>query len=135
MWESHAEFGSLMEQKWHGHKCISMHELENKLKDFSGDLTAWGRDTFGNVRRETRELKKRLEVLRARLDRLGPSHEKLKIVKRLMELNHREEVMWRQRARIQWLAEGDRNSLFSTFERVRERKGTVLPSSGEPMGL
>jgi hypothetical protein len=122
MWESHAEFGSLMEQKWQGNTCLSMHELENRLRDISGDLTAWGRDTFGSVRRETRDLRNRLEVLRGRPDRLRPSHEELKIVERLMELNHREEVMWRQRARIQWLAEGDRNYRFFHLRASKRKK-------------
>jgi hypothetical protein len=99
-----------------------MHELENRLRDISGDLTAWGRDTFGSVRRETRDLRNRLEVLRGRPDRLRPSHEELKIVERLMELNHREEVMWRQRARIQWLAEGDRNYRFFHLRASKRKK-------------
>ena len=31
---------------------------------------------------------------------------------RIVELCFREEIMWRQRARIQWLSEGDSNSKF-----------------------
>jgi hypothetical protein len=59
---------------------------------------------------------------KASIERLAPSHEELKIVERLMELNQREEVMWRQRARIQWLAEGDRNSRFFHLRASKRKK-------------
>lgn len=44
--------------------------------------------------------------------RTGPSHAELKISEKIMKLNHRDEVMWRQRSRILWLTAGDRNTRF-----------------------
>lgn len=44
--------------------------------------------------------------------RAGPTHEEIKIADRIVELNHREEIMWRQRSRIMWLTAGDRNTRF-----------------------
>jgi hypothetical protein len=64
------------------------------------------------VRRELKELKLELAELRAAPDRVGPSHREIKIVDRIVELQHREETMWRQRSRIQWLSEGDKNTRF-----------------------
>jgi hypothetical protein len=98
-----------------------MQEMEGKLKGLSGSLAAWRRDRFDHVRREIKQLKADLERLRARPDSVGPSHEEVKIVERLMELNHQEEVMWRQRLCIQWLAEGDCNTRFFHL-RVSKRK-------------
>jgi hypothetical protein len=49
------------------------------------------------VRRELKELKSKLAELRVAPDRVGPSHRELKIVERLVELQHREETMWQQR--------------------------------------
>jgi hypothetical protein len=73
------------------------------------------------VRREIKALKAELERLRGLPDRIGPSYEELKIIERLLEHNHKEEVMWRQRARIQWLAEGDKNTHF-LYIRASKRK-------------
>ena len=38
-----------------------------------------------------------------------------------MELNHREEIMWKQRSKITWLTEGDRNTRFFHL-RVSQRR-------------
>lgn len=64
------------------------------------------------MRKKIRDLKVELETLRGRPGRVGPDHRKLKITENLVELYHREETMWRQQSRIQWLSEGDRNTHF-----------------------
>jgi hypothetical protein len=57
---------------------------------------------FGNVRKELIELNKKLEELRSVLNRSRPSHAEIKIADRIVELSHREEVMWHQCSRIMW---------------------------------
>jgi hypothetical protein len=99
-----------------------MHGLERKLKGLSQSLSEWGRDTFGSVRRELRDLRRQLTYLRSASDRIGPSYQELKVIERIVELQHREEVMWRQRSRIQWLAEGDRNTRFFHLRASKRKK-------------
>jgi len=54
-----------------------------------------------------------LKRLKLDADRVGgPSHAEIKVVEEIMELNHREKIMWKQRSRIMWLTEGDRNTRF-----------------------
>jgi hypothetical protein len=46
------------------------------------------------VQSEIRDLIRELDSLRADPLRTGPTHAEIKIVDRLVELNHREETMW-----------------------------------------
>jgi hypothetical protein len=102
MWETHSEFKPMLEHVWtEGEKCSSMHGLQEKLASLSSSLSTWGSSTFGHVRKEIRQLKQELEQFRADPLRVGPSYEELKVATRLVELQHREEIMWRQRSRVQ----------------------------------
>lgn len=59
-------------------------------------LSGWEKNTFGHVKRELRRLEKESEKLRNEPHRSGPTHAELKIVEKVLELHHREELMWKQ---------------------------------------
>jgi hypothetical protein len=97
MWESHEDFVPSLERAWHQlGKATTLGELQEKIKSVTGSLQQWGARTFGCVHWESHDLHSKLERLHVAPSRTGPSHEESKIVDRLVELDHREEVMWRQ---------------------------------------
>jgi hypothetical protein len=123
MWETHTDFSSTLADSWRRDgEATSVHELQAKLKEVSNHLVKWNRTTFGNVRDELWRLNKELEFMQQDHQRLGPSHAKLKVVERIRELNYREELMWRQRSRVMWLAAGDRNTCFFHLNRITRWK-------------
>jgi hypothetical protein len=86
MWETHQDFIPTVEASWTANTCNSMHGPERKLKGLSGALAMWGRETFGSIRKQLKELRQLLTHLRSRPDRVSPSHQELKVVERLVEL-------------------------------------------------
>ncbi|XP_073353561.1 uncharacterized protein [Aegilops tauschii subsp. strangulata] len=101
MWERHPELHSFIETNWNGKpKGLSANEVRDKLKDLSEKLYSWDRHTFGNVKKEIKQLTKQLEVLKNVLGRTEPSHLEIKVVDRLVELYHMEEILSRQRSRV-----------------------------------
>jgi hypothetical protein len=66
----------------------------------AGICSTWGLDTFGGVRKEIRELRKKLVLLRSDPNRVGLTHEERKVEERIAKLGYREEIMWCQRAQV-----------------------------------
>ena len=113
MWERDPRFSDVVAEAWNSNgKAQSVVALSEKLSYVAGRLRKWGRTTFGAVRTELRLLRMKLAELRALPDRTGPSPEEERVEARMAELCLREEIMWRQWARVQWLAEGDNNTKF-----------------------
>ena len=81
--------------------------LSRKLGDLSTSLQEWSGATIGNVAKTIKKLEKELAVLQNDPRRLAPSHAEIKTSDRLVELYHMEEIMQRQRSRVDWLTDGD----------------------------
>ena len=113
MWERDPGFGDTVTDAWNATgRASTVADLSQKLASVAGTLQRWGRTTFGAVRAELRTLRTQLQDLRAMPSRVGPSDEEKRVEAQMTELCLREEIMWRQRARIQWLTEGDSNTKF-----------------------
>ena len=90
----------------------SVESLHAKLQGLSADLTNWEHTHFGSVRQEIDQLKRQLQILRQIPGRTGPGHAELNVTDRMVELFHREEILWRQRARLDWLGEMDKTGPY-----------------------
>lgn len=135
MWESHENFIPWMSNAWQEEeKAMTMCELQRKLAAVTRKLDGWGRTIFGHVRMELKCLKEELEKLQSNPSRTGPSHKEIKIIDRIVELNHREEVMWQQRSRITWLTAGDKNTRFFHLWAIQGRRKNSITKLKRPDG-
>ena len=112
MWERDPSLFECVSEGWKATPAESVHALKEKLGELASDLSTWDREKFGSVRQEIKYLKGQVEMLRSQPARLAPSHAEVKVMDRLVELYHREEILWRQRARLDWLVHGDKNTYF-----------------------
>jgi hypothetical protein len=117
------EFAPMIKNAWQDNGGSHMlMELNQKLKNMAGQLSGWGRNTFGQVSLELHRLKEELERMHADPLRMGPSHAEIKVTDRIVELKHREEIMWQQRSRIQWLTVEDKNTKKSSSSKSEEEE-------------
>jgi hypothetical protein len=89
----------------------SLHSTWSTLQQVAGSLKSWSREAFGAIRKKIQRLEHRLKHLRMSATGLDQP-EIRKLEKDLCEMFEREEIMARQRSRVDWLREGDRNTSF-----------------------
>lgn len=74
------------------------------------------------------QLRAELERVRGQSIGTGPSSEERRLMKQISELLSREEVMEKQRSRIEWLGEGDRNTAFFQAKSKERARGNRIDS-------
>ncbi|KAM1239603.1 hypothetical protein ACFX2J_045019 [Malus domestica] len=124
MWAKEEECRRIVESCWNRQSpgnAISRWQF--RINDCRSKLTSWSK----------RKFKHRSEAIAVLMDQLGelqlnwgPNREEiLKLTIEVDLLREQEESFWKQRSRINWLREGDANTLFfhqSTLHRRRRNK-------------
>ncbi|KAK1613008.1 hypothetical protein QYE76_036681 [Lolium multiflorum] len=105
-----------------------MHTACAHLKTMAGSLKDWSVSTFGSVRREITRRERSLRSLRNSPSTDRSMAEEKRVQRQLCELFEREEVMDRQRSRVEWLREGDRNPAFFHSKATARRKTNKIES-------
>ena len=89
-----------------------MFATTTKLKRCKKRLKSWSRDHFGNVKNQIKRVKEKLWHAEEVSTRSGDHEEVIQLKKELNVLHDKEEKMWQQRSRVQWLKNGDQNTKF-----------------------
>lgn len=110
---SHEGCENIIREAWTQHHPVGspLFRLFEKIKFCRGQLVAWSRDVFGNIKHKLEAKQRALEELAGR----GYGDNLVEINKvrgEINELIHQEDIFWRQRSRAIWLPAGDKNTKF-----------------------
>jgi hypothetical protein len=128
MWTKHENYEDMIASAWEnsGMEAQGINGLWTKLHNMSAEMKRWSFETFSSVRAELKSLRGKLEVARVQEIVSGSSLEVREIEKKLHDLYEREEIMYHQRSRQEWLKAGDRNTrYFQNRASHRKRKNMV----------
>ena len=129
-WASHGQFEDVIKLNW-----SSDIPIVPKLTNLANALSSWNKEVFGNLYRRKRKIWARIEGIQKQLATGGPSH-LLKLERKLrQELDltlDQIATMWFQKARVDQIRDGDRNTrYFHTTTVIRRRFNRVTALRNE----
>lgn len=104
--------------------------LQHKLKNLKTKIKEWKGYSMRGSGEAVKVLEADLQNVMSRLEVEGPSNElriqRIEILGALWDNFRREESIWRQKSRLRWLKEGDKNtSFFHSICRARQSRKSI----------
>uniref|UniRef100_A0A2N9I0P4 Reverse transcriptase domain-containing protein n=1 Tax=Fagus sylvatica TaxID=28930 RepID=A0A2N9I0P4_FAGSY len=136
IWLSDLSCRDLVNQAWkHDVRVDSMAIVHDKIRNCRKHLRSWSKNHFANISRELIKKKAWLKEVES-LSRRGGDHSRAKVLKHEVTLLYgREEKMWRQRSRNNWLRCGDRNTRFFHQSATQRRRQNFIESLQDNNGV
>lgn len=125
------EFPELVKESWR-EALVRGGNLVEKLRACSRQIMNWNKTRFGNVQKRIKEIKMELEHVQQMERTVHVENMEAKLCTELDEWLAREELMWRQRSRADWLHSGDRNTtIFHARASQRKKKNNISKLEGD----
>ncbi|XP_057790955.1 uncharacterized protein LOC131008071 [Salvia miltiorrhiza] len=118
MWLTHQDFREFVKASWHANISINCPLLKVmvKLKRLRSSLKSWNKEVFGHVDVDINQMQMDLERIQTRISTEGYSDtlfdEEVEAQARLSTKLLRKDLLLKQKSRIRWLNDGDRNTSF-----------------------
>jgi len=102
-----------------------MSKFQQKLKHLKGAIKKWNHNTFGNIFKAQAMLSAEMKRIQQTIITARRTEELTKqeqdIESKILERDKQEETLWRQKSRIRWLKNGEKNTNFFHKTTVQRR--------------
>eukprot|EP00253_Pinus_taeda_P004448 PITA_04448 len=127
-WLTHPDFEELVRSTWlnfNPTEGTRMSRFQQKLKHLKGAIKRWNHNTFGNIFKAQATPNLEMKKIQQTIITEGRTEELTKqeqdIESRILERAKQEETLWRQKSRIRWLKNGEKNTKFFHKTTVQRR--------------
>lgn len=134
-WLLHPDCGQLISNSWATNVTgSSSFKVTTKLRNLSFQLKSWAKTHFSNISRRIQELEKKLLSLQHQITDEDLREEELSTRRQLTHLLKCDQEHWAQRAKLNWIKNGDRNNKFFhamvKHRRSKNRIHALLDNNG-----
>nr|POF09760.1 hypothetical protein CFP56_21398 [Quercus suber] len=111
MWTTHPSCKNVVQQAWSSNTVGSRaYHLMHKVTMVRKDFIQWNREVFGKIDKEIQQKMKQLQDLHNNITLVNDISKERMLREDIETLLQREEMMWAQKARSDWILKGDRNT-------------------------
>jgi hypothetical protein len=142
-WETHKKCRQIIEEVWKDPSCDEnpWRSLFNHMEGCKNNLLGWQLKDMGRPKREFEAKCKKLASLQG--EGYNPDvRQASELQRELQGQLEQEELRWRQRAKMNWLVNGDRNSKYfhacanqrrkaNTIKKIRDESGCIWETQAE----
>ena len=102
-------------------------KLQHKLNNVRKRAIEWNRTIFGKIEKELKEKQQDLQEIQDNIQTMADVRKERQLREEIEMLMFREEIMWAQKARNEWILKGDRNTkYFQTLVKQRRARSKIL---------
>ncbi|XP_041999976.1 uncharacterized protein LOC121749471 [Salvia splendens] len=139
MWVRHGGFNELVREDWMAPTdAEGLFNLKLKFARIKGALKRWNKEVFGNIHANLKNCEENIAEAQADFEGNASARNRMEVNKRIAEyilLLKMEEDFWKQKAALQWLEEGDKNTRFYQSwvkqKRIRLRIHKIIDNGRE----
>uniref|UniRef100_A0A0A8XR28 Reverse transcriptase domain-containing protein n=1 Tax=Arundo donax TaxID=35708 RepID=A0A0A8XR28_ARUDO len=111
-WTQEEQCEVIVENAWKKSKELRRGTVEDCVKEVAIDLWDWSRNILGDLEKRIKKAKKNLEECRRHPINQGNINREAMLKFKLDRLEDQRDLYWKQRAHVNWLEKGDRNTKF-----------------------
>lgn len=98
-------------------------KLQHNLNNVRKRAIEWNRTIFGKIKKELKEKQQDLQEIQDNIQTMADVRKERQLREEIEMLMFREEIMWAQKARNEWILKGDRNTkYFQTLVKQRRAR-------------
>lgn len=108
--------GKVVQKGWHkGPRSPTLPQIMSNFKHTKIALKSWNKLYFGRIQYKISDLKKLIETLQQLPQSSLIIDQENIAMRELNEILLRERILWKEKAKLKWLEEGDANTYFFSY--------------------